>query len=86
MRAARSTPGWGSGEWQRNLDAHGSNGDVGGINPQDVNCAAVAGCFPHPATGLRDEHGRRLVVRNGSHQPRTVLTSAGAVDHSTHDR
>src|SRR3954466_6147419 len=27
----------------------------------------------------RDEHGRRLVVRNGSHQPREVLTSAGAV-------
>ncbi len=24
----------------------------------------------------RDEHGRRLVVRNGSHQPREVLTSA----------
>src|SRR5215213_2347758 len=27
----------------------------------------------------RDETGRRLVVRNGSHQPREVLTSAGAV-------
>ena len=27
----------------------------------------------------RDERGRRLVVRNGSHQPRDVLTSAGAV-------
>jgi hypothetical protein len=27
----------------------------------------------------RDEHGRRLVVRNGSHQPREVLTAAGAV-------
>jgi len=27
----------------------------------------------------RDESGRRLVVRNGSHQPREVLTSAGAV-------
>jgi hypothetical protein len=27
----------------------------------------------------RDEHGRRMVVRNGSHQPREVLTSAGAV-------
>ena len=25
----------------------------------------------------RDEHGHRLVVRNGSHQPRDVLTSAG---------
>jgi transposase-like protein len=28
----------------------------------------------------RDAHGRRLVVRNGSHQPREVLTSAGAVE------
>ena len=28
----------------------------------------------------RDEPGRRLVVRNGSHQPREVLTSAGAVE------
>jgi transposase-like protein len=27
----------------------------------------------------RDENSRRLVVRNGSHQPREVLTSAGAV-------
>ena len=29
--------------------------------------------------GERDENGRRLVVRNGSHQQREVLTSAGAV-------
>jgi transposase-like protein len=28
----------------------------------------------------RDENGHRLVVRNGSHQPREVLTSAGAVE------
>jgi Transposase, Mutator family len=28
----------------------------------------------------RGEDGRRLVVRNGYHQPRTVLTSAGAVE------
>jgi transposase-like protein len=28
----------------------------------------------------RDGRGRRLVVRNGSHQPRDVLTSAGAVE------
>ena len=27
----------------------------------------------------RDGDGRRLVVRNGHHQPRDVLTSAGAV-------
>lgn len=29
---------------------------------------------------VRGENGRRLVVRNGSHQPREVLTSAGAVE------
>jgi transposase-like protein len=29
---------------------------------------------------LRDENGRRLVVRNGSAEPRTVVTSAGAVE------
>src|SRR5436853_5705808 len=28
----------------------------------------------------RGEDGRRLVVRNGSHQPREILTSAGAVE------
>ena len=28
----------------------------------------------------RDDNGRRLVVRNGCHQPREVLTSAGAVE------
>src|SRR4051794_17805856 len=28
----------------------------------------------------RDENGHRLVVRNGTHQPREVLTSAGAVE------
>jgi len=31
-------------------------------------------------TAERDENGHRLVVRNGSHQPREVLTSAGAVE------
>jgi putative transposase len=30
--------------------------------------------------GERDENGRRLVVRNGSAETRTVLTSAGAVE------
>src|SRR5579859_4615616 len=30
-------------------------------------------------TGERDEDGRRLVVRNGYHEGREVLTSAGAV-------
>ena len=28
----------------------------------------------------RDENGRRLVVRNGCHQPREILTSAGVVE------
>jgi transposase-like protein len=31
-------------------------------------------------TDQRDEHGHRLVVRNGYHQPREILTSAGAVE------
>jgi predicted amidohydrolase len=30
--------------------------------------------------GERDENGRRLVVRNGYHQGREVLTSAGAIE------
>src|ERR1700716_4071831 len=30
--------------------------------------------------GERDERGRRVVVRNGYHQPREILTSAGAVE------
>jgi hypothetical protein len=30
--------------------------------------------------GVRDEDGRRMVVRNGNAEPRTVLTSAGAVE------
>jgi transposase-like protein len=30
--------------------------------------------------GLQDGNGRRLVVRNGTAEPRTVLTSAGAVE------
>ena len=38
--------------------------------------AAYIGQF----AGVRDEDGRRLVVRNGSAEPRTVLTSAGAVE------
>ncbi len=30
--------------------------------------------------GERDETGRRLVVRDGRHQPRQILTSAGIVE------
>jgi transposase-like protein len=37
---------------------------------------AYVGAF----AGERDERGRRLVVRNGYHQPREVLTGAGAVE------
>jgi transposase-like protein len=40
-------------------------------------------CSAHRASAIaaeRDEDGRRLVVRNGYHQPREVLTSAGAVE------
>ena len=37
--------------------------------------AYIAQCTPSA-----DEDGRRLVVRNGSHQPREVLTGAGAVE------
>src|SRR5947207_4511233 len=38
--------------------------------------AAYIGQF----AGLRDESGRRMVVRNGTAEPRRVLTSAGAVE------
>ncbi len=31
-------------------------------------------------TDRLDEHGRRLVVRNGRRQPRQVLTSSGAIE------
>ena len=42
----------------------------------------VEGLYPpcDPFVAERDENGHRLVVRNGSHQPREVLTSAGAVE------
>lgn len=30
--------------------------------------------------GERDEAGRRLVVRNGRHRPRTVTTAAGPIE------
>ena len=41
--------------------------------------AEVAACIGQFA-GVRDEDGRRMVVRNGTAGPRTVLTSAGAVE------
>jgi hypothetical protein len=41
--------------------------------------AAEVDAYIAQFTDERDERGRRLVVRNGSHQPREVLTSAGAV-------
>src|SRR6476646_7250488 len=59
-----------------------------------LSVRALGGCWPRrcrprstttsPATpaSVTNEAGgcRRLVVRNGSHQPREVLTSAGAVE------
>ncbi len=41
--------------------------------------AAEVDAYIAQLVDARDENGRRLVVRNGSHQPREVLTSAGAV-------
>ena len=41
--------------------------------------AEVAACIGQFAD-VRDDDGRRMVVRNGSAGPRTVLTSAGAVE------
>ncbi|HTF40490.1 MAG TPA: transposase, partial [Propionibacteriaceae bacterium] len=40
--------------------------------------AEVAACVD-TYRGDVDDHGRRLVVRNGFHEPREVTTSAGAV-------
>jgi transposase-like protein len=42
----------------------------------EAEVAAYVGQF----VDVRDENGRRLVVRNGRAEPRQVLTSAGAVD------
>jgi transposase-like protein len=41
---------------------------------------AEVGAYIDQFAGLRDENGRRLVVRNGTAEPRTLLTSAGAVE------
>src|SRR6202050_1166159 len=41
--------------------------------------AAEGDAYIAAFAGERDENGRRLVVRNGYHQSRAVLTSAGAV-------
>jgi predicted amidohydrolase len=40
---------------------------------------AEVGAYIAAFAAERDESGRRLAVRNGHHQPREVLTSAGAV-------
>jgi transposase-like protein len=42
--------------------------------------AAEVDAYIAQFTAGRDENGRRLVVRNGCHQSRAVLTSAGAVE------
>src|SRR6185437_6259205 len=41
---------------------------------------AEVGAYIAAHAAERDENGRRLVVRNGYHHPREVLTSAGAVE------
>jgi hypothetical protein len=41
---------------------------------------AGVGAYIERFADLRDENGRRLVVRNGTAEPRTVVTSAGAVE------
>src|SRR5262245_52413914 len=41
---------------------------------------AEVGAYGGQFAAVRDEDGRRMVVRNGSAEPRTVLTSAGAVE------
>ncbi len=41
---------------------------------------AEVGAYIAAFADERDEHGHRLVVRNGHHRPREVLTAAGAVD------
>src|SRR3974390_693938 len=46
-----------------------------GAGPPAAGAAYIA-----QSAGLRGEDGRRMVVRNGTAGPRTVLTSAGAVE------
>src|SRR5580704_19665029 len=41
---------------------------------------AEVGAYIGQFADVRDEDGRRLVVRNGTAEPRTVLTSAGPVE------
>lgn len=41
--------------------------------------AAEVDAYIAQFTAERDDNGRRLMVRNGSHLPREVLTSTGAV-------
>jgi hypothetical protein len=41
---------------------------------------AEVAAYADQFAGLRDEEGHRLVVCNGTAQPRTVVTSAGAVE------
>ncbi|GAB3403732.1 hypothetical protein GCM10027569_11030 [Flindersiella endophytica] len=43
------------------------------------SCRAEVDAYIAAFADERDEHGHRLVVRNGYHQPREVLTSAGVI-------
>ncbi|GEM_PF-3948912 len=56
-----------------------SHADAGWSQPPRILQAEVAAYIDQFA-GLRDENGRRMVVRNGTAEPRTVMTSAGAVE------
>jgi hypothetical protein len=41
---------------------------------------AEVAAYVEPFADQRDDNGPRLVLRNGYHQPREVLTAAGEVD------
>lgn len=78
----------------RVVDNNGSGGDHGNHGPAMIDELVREGARRMLAEALqaevddyiarhvdeRDEDGRRLVVRNGSHEPREVLTSTGAVE------
>jgi hypothetical protein len=50
------------------------------IRSQEVLDQAEVAAYVDAHTGEVDERGRRLVVGNGHHTPRKVLTGAGAVE------
>jgi hypothetical protein len=48
-----------------------------------VALEAVAAAYTDALSGERDEHGRRLVVRNVHAERRTITTSAGPIEMQT---